>query len=262
MIRQALILLVLLAGTLPAGAATLKGNVEVDEQVRLSDLFDGVAQDAVVSSAPTPGRPITFSAPQLLRLAQTYALDWRPAGGERIQVSRRETMVPVPVLTRRVEAGEILQASDVTVRELSSRRVLRTTVTSVDQIVGRSIKRGMAPEMAIQSIDLIAPLVVRRGDKVAMILSGGGIVLSAEGVAMQDGSVGQRINVTNVSSKKIIQVQVTGSGTVSVDAPHRAVPVTITADAPVARPAIAANAAGKTGTAVASAGPQQQETAP
>jgi flagella basal body P-ring formation protein FlgA len=47
-------------------------------QVRLSDLFNGIApdQDCDLGPAPLPGQSLTISAPQLQAIAQQYGIDW------------------------------------------------------------------------------------------------------------------------------------------------------------------------------------------
>lgn len=47
-------------------------------QVKLSDLFNGIApdQDCDLGPAPAPGQSLTISAPQLQAIAQQYGIDW------------------------------------------------------------------------------------------------------------------------------------------------------------------------------------------
>lgn len=223
MLLRAALVLLCLGGT--AQAATLKATtLAVDEKVRLSDLFDGIAGDAILSAAPLPGRTLTFAAPQLLRIAQTYGLDWRPAGGERVVVTRREEEVPVPVLTRRVAVGEVIQASDVTVKQLPARIAAHNTVTDSTLIIGRSARRNLQAETPLQRADLVAPQLVRRGQTVSITLDEDGMLLVTQGEAQMDGAAGERIRVVNPSSKKSIDAIVTGVGQVAVDVPRPAGP--------------------------------------
>ncbi len=216
MLRSAALILLLLGGT--AQAATLKATVlAVDEKVLLSDLFEGIAGDAVLSAAPMPGRTLTMAAPQLLRIAQTYGIDWRPAGGERVVITRREENVSVPVLTRRVAAGEVIQSSDITMKSVPSRIAAHNTLTEIDLIAGRSARRTLSAETPLQRADLVPALVVRRGEKVSITLDDGVILLVTQGEVQMDGAVGERVRVVNSSSKKSIDAIVTGVGQVAVD---------------------------------------------
>jgi flagella basal body P-ring formation protein FlgA len=219
-LRAALLVLLAfgLGGT--AEAASLKATtLAVDEQVRLSDLFDDIAGDAVVSAAPLPGRTLTLTTPQLLRIAQTYALDWRPVGGERVVITRREVETAVPVLARRLAAGEVIQASDLTTKQVPARLVTRQIVTDAGLIAGRSARRNLQAETPLQKADLMAPQVVRRGEPVSITLDDGQMLLVAQGEALMDGALGERIRVVNPSSKKSIEATVIGTGQVAVDPP-------------------------------------------
>lgn len=74
---------ILLAAALacPAHAASLRGStILAGPDVRLSDLFDGVAQDRVIGPAPGPGGRIVVEAAQLGAIARQFNVDWRPAG--------------------------------------------------------------------------------------------------------------------------------------------------------------------------------------
>ena len=86
--RVALAMLALVA--LPAHAATLRGGTTLsDPAVRLSDLFDGVAQDRAIGPGPEPGGRIIVEAPQLAAIARQFGVDWRPGStADRIVLER------------------------------------------------------------------------------------------------------------------------------------------------------------------------------
>jgi flagella basal body P-ring formation protein FlgA len=221
MLRASALVLLLLCGT--AQAASLKTTtLAVDEKVLLSDLFDGIAGDAVLSAAPMPGRTLTMAAPQLLRIAQTYGLDWRPAGGERVVITRREEEVAVPVLTRRIAAGEVIQASDITTKPVPARIAAHNTVTDAALIAGRGARRALQPDTPLQRADLVAPQVIHRGESVSITLDDGQMLLVTQGEAQMDGAVGERVRVVNSSSKKSIDAIVIGTGQVAIDPPRAA----------------------------------------
>jgi flagella basal body P-ring formation protein FlgA len=68
------------AAASPAPAQSLRselGPIE-GEFVRLSDLFDGVANDRAVLRAPAPGRRVSIEVTQLIDIARANNLAWRP----------------------------------------------------------------------------------------------------------------------------------------------------------------------------------------
>ncbi|MFM7343786.1 MAG: flagellar basal body P-ring formation chaperone FlgA [Tagaea sp.] len=68
------------AAASPAPAQSLRTDLVTieGEFVRLSDLFDGVAADRAVLRAPAPGRRVSIEVTQLLDIARTNNVAWRP----------------------------------------------------------------------------------------------------------------------------------------------------------------------------------------
>jgi flagella basal body P-ring formation protein FlgA len=58
--------------------------------------------------------------------------------------------------------------------------------------------------------------LVKRGERVNIQSGKAGVLISATGTAMADGAKGQKINVKNLSSQRVIQATVVDSGQVSV----------------------------------------------
>lgn len=95
----ALLLLLLAPGLAPAQEfATLRPLAVVEgPTLRLGDLFDGLGARAAqpVGAAPAPGRRLVLEVPQLLALARTHGLAWRPfTAHERIVIERPGRPVP------------------------------------------------------------------------------------------------------------------------------------------------------------------------
>ncbi len=88
--RTAVILAALACAALPAHAATLKPLTTLSgATIRLSDLWDGVANDKPLGPAPAPGGRITVPAAQLAAIARDYGVDWRPnSSGDRAVLER------------------------------------------------------------------------------------------------------------------------------------------------------------------------------
>ena len=70
---------------------------------------------------------------------------------------------------------------------------------------------------ALSSDELRRPSLVSRGMSVLLRLEDSGLVLVAKGVAIEDGSLDDRIHVLNPVSRAILIAQVTGAGAVQVD---------------------------------------------
>ena len=69
--------------------------------------------------------------------------------------------------------------------------------------------------------ELRRPLLVAKGDMVTITLKRPGLELSAKGRAIEDGSKGDTIRVTNSQSKNVIETVALGANLVVVEAPSR-----------------------------------------
>ncbi|MBI3507949.1 MAG: flagellar basal body P-ring formation protein FlgA [Proteobacteria bacterium] len=76
----AFIFAAIVAAATPAPAQSLRTDLVVVEGdlVKLSDLFEGVATDRAVLRAPAPGRRVSIEIQQLMEIARTNGLAWRP----------------------------------------------------------------------------------------------------------------------------------------------------------------------------------------
>jgi flagellar basal body P-ring formation protein FlgA len=73
----------------------------------------------------------------------------------------------------------------------------------------------------ITPVTILKPLndttVIKAQQRVTMQVKLGDLVVSAQGDALQDGKIGQRIRVLNIDSKKMVVGTVNGPGTIEVD---------------------------------------------
>ncbi|MEE2657229.1 MAG: flagellar basal body P-ring formation chaperone FlgA [Candidatus Latescibacterota bacterium] len=58
--------------------------------------------------------------------------------------------------------------------------------------------------------------IVHRGDAVAMLVRSQNMVLTTEGVALQDGGIGEKIRVRNADSGKVVYGEIADAGTVQI----------------------------------------------
>ena len=79
-------------------------------------------------------------------------------------------------------------------------------------MAGRYIRK----DVTITPNMLAMPLVMRSGNPVELVLDTNGIVIRAEGVALEPGRIGYEIRVRNVRSGKILRGKVIDAHTVQV----------------------------------------------
>lgn len=148
----------------------------------------------------------------------TSMISWGTGAKERMRISGRfDRMTDVPVLANRIMRGETITESDIKWVSLSEARLSRTAITDLDKLVGMAAKRSIQAGKTISENDVQRPLLVNRGQIVTMLLTTPSMQLSAKGRALQAGSAGDVIRISNSQTSTVIDAVVTGSGRVRVD---------------------------------------------
>jgi len=87
---------------------------------------------------------------------------------------------------------------------------------SVAAALGQSLRHDLPPGQPLTLGDVARAVLVARNSAVSMRLDAGEISLSAQGVALEDGGLGETVRVQNPSSKAVVMAMVTGGGEVRV----------------------------------------------
>ena len=151
--------------------------------------------------------------------SRRFSLIFRVDGRVKANLAVRtelEVIAPVAVAALDLPRGAVIAAGDVYMaeRNLSS---LREPYLEAESLVGKRVRRALRAGAVLQKGLLETPPVVRRGDLVTMTVRSGGLLLTAQGAARQNGITGETIRVRNSSSKKDVLCQVVGPGQVSVE---------------------------------------------
>ena len=129
-----------------------------------------------------------------------------------------ERMAEIPVLDVRKMNGDVIRETDLQWIEVPERRLSDNTVTDPARIVGMAAKRSIPANRPVSQNDLQSPRIVAKGEIVTMVLSTPIMRLTAKGKAMQHGSIGDTIRISNTQTNVVIDGVVTGPGRVRVDA--------------------------------------------
>lgn len=130
-------------------------------------------------------------------------------------------VVDAVVLLRHMRPGTIVNADDVHMARLRATLLHGNTPLNEASVVGMALRHDVPPGQPLTAPDIARPLLVSRGGVVRMRLEASGLMLSAQGVAMEDGGLGDRVRVQNPSSHAVVMADVTGAGEVRVE-PGRA----------------------------------------
>src|SRR5690349_11807013 len=123
----------------------------------------------------------------------------------------------VLVMRRAVGRGENIAVADVVVQQRVLPGLTSPYVSRPEDLAGRLTRRPVPEGTALTADALDAPLLIHRGQSVALIARAGGLEVRAPGVAMADAAAEQRVRVKNLDSLKIIEGVADTAGVVRVN---------------------------------------------
>ena len=129
---------------------------------------------------------------------------------------RLQKMLSVPVTNRRMLKGELIGSQDIVWIKTPSERIQPDIVMHPDDLIGKTPKRGLRSGSPIRSSDVQRPVIVKKGSLVTMILKTPMMTLTSQGQAIDNGSDGDVIRLTNTQSNTVIQAVVSGPGVVTI----------------------------------------------
>jgi len=124
--------------------------------------------------------------------------------------------VEIPVLSRRVLGGETIKRADFKWIKIRARRLPPNSAMTETDIVGMTPRRGLRAGYPILLSSVRRPILVAKGSLVTMYLRAPKMTLTAQGKAMEDGSDGDVIRITNSQSKNVVEAEIIGHGKVAV----------------------------------------------
>ncbi len=119
----------------------------------------------------------------------------------------------VIALTRSLTVGEMVTAEDVSLIPRSRQNAM-DIFTSVDQVVGRRMKASVGAEQILLTRHLEPDWLVQSGTPIALQVNIGAISVIAPGEALENGRIGDVIELKNMSSGEVVRGIVSGENTV------------------------------------------------
>jgi flagella basal body P-ring formation protein FlgA len=127
-------------------------------------------------------------------------------------------MLETAVLTRNVDRGDVLKASDV-VTERRPKAEVGSDAATRSRVVGMQMRKGLRAGQPLKSTDLGKPDLVQRDDNVTLIYEAAGLYLTVRGKAVDSGTEGDTVTVLNLQSKRTVSGTVIGRGQVAISVP-------------------------------------------
>lgn len=116
----------------------------------------------------------------------------------------------VIVVKTPVKRGNVVSAADIETKRVNLAKLRHGYYVNTDEVIGLVAKRQLRRNYVLSPKHLEEPLLVKNGDKVSLSSSSGPITISASGIAMGNGRMGDRIRVKNASSGRMIFAEVVG----------------------------------------------------
>jgi len=117
---------------------------------------------------------------------------------------------------RRLVAGQPIGAGDVRIARVRGGLVRGEPAHTLEQVVGMTPRAPVNPGQPLLVAELARPLAVAKGAVVAMELSAPGLQVLGQGRALEQGGMGDRIQVLNPASRAVLMAEIVGHDRVRV----------------------------------------------
>jgi flagella basal body P-ring formation protein FlgA len=250
--RSTWFFLVLLAGSATGDAAEIQFQTQAQVRgslVLLGDVAKIIDPDpdqaealARIELFPAPARGRVRTSRQveirqLLQLHGVLASDHRFTGaqeiriGDAIQQPASASAAPVPAATPAeplvvvakvpISAGSVVREIDVELKPVERRGPATQAAVTIEAVIGQESSRSYAAGQVIDPRTLRKPILVRRGELVAVIAKAAGVRVRTTAKALADGAAGDLLPV-EAPNREHYSVVVTGvrQGEILASAPQ------------------------------------------
>jgi flagella basal body P-ring formation protein FlgA len=140
------------------------------------------------------------------------------SGEERVLglAGQAQALVEVLVPVRSIGAGELLTADLLEPLVVAERQLRADTITDPAALQDVEARRRLLPGRPVRQRDVQAPRLVRRNETVEIVYRAPGIELVTMGRALEDGSRGSVVGVSNLDSGQRLAGVVTGARRITV----------------------------------------------
>ncbi|VEB36308.1 flagellar basal body P-ring formation chaperone FlgA [Legionella cherrii] len=120
------------------------------------------------------------------------------------------------VAKRALIKGTRISRDDIYETEMDVQKLNHGYYTEKDLLIGQICKINIPPNSPLNPHNIEAAKLINKGERVSIVVNDNNLTVSMDGVAMEEGSLGETIKVRNLSSKKIIEAQISGPKKVNV----------------------------------------------
>lgn len=227
---QALVILLLTTASIYSRLTAANENnltsvelVSQAEQFIINELNPNGDKDIEVTAMPIDDRVhvpncdsgITFSASQesLIQSNISVKAQCENSNWYLFMLVKAIEIQPVVVMSSAVSPGTLLTDDNVHVVYMDKKRLRTSTFADIEQVMGARIKRRVASGRPVESKNLC---YVCKGDRVVISAGTESMQVKTSGIALEDGNMGETIQVKNRRSSKKVFAKVASTGRVEI----------------------------------------------
>lgn len=122
----------------------------------------------------------------------------------------------VLVAKRPLIKGSRITDDDIYQTELDVQKLKQGYFIDKNALLGQVCKQNISADSPLNAYNIELAKLVHKGEQVTIVASIDNLTISMAGVAIEDGALGEPVKVKNLSSKRIIEAQVSGARNVKV----------------------------------------------
>lgn len=111
----------------------------------------------------------------------------------------------VVVVNRPLSPGQRVRQEHVSLERKNTARLPYGFFTTAADVVGLTAKHNLRPGDVVRPGTLTEPTLVKRGQELLLVADSGSVKVSMSGTALENGTKGQRIQVRNEHSERIVE---------------------------------------------------------
>ena len=132
----------------------------------------------------------------------------------------RAAELELPVPRMMIYPGDVIGDDQLIERAFIAHTVARSTIHEArEALIGKVARRTLLPGQPIPINGVRDPYVVTQGKNALVVLEAGGLTITTNAMALQNGGIGDTVSLRNVDSGTIIKGTVAPDGTVRLAAP-------------------------------------------
>lgn len=121
------------------------------------------------------------------------------------------------VPTKNISKGEIVTKDKLRKETIRQSKLKPFMVTDSEKLIGQEAQRSLKEGKIISENDISAPVLVRKNDIVIAVYRTDRMQITTKAIAQQDGAYGERIEVQNAKTRKVLTGVVQDASTVVID---------------------------------------------